>query len=588
MDNIDPFNLNILGVQDLVETSTNKVTSSGEETEGITSDFIDEFELDMSDSELLELARGYENKSAPYTGKIEARQKLNKAYLYGTQMKGQKVVPNNLLFQATATFVPQALAKNPEPVVWSDNTEEGKVASNDIKTMLQFHADVLCMRKKLGVMVWHWSVYFLGVWKYGWNKDLNDVSIEVRKPANFVLDPDGFIDEYGDYQGSYLGERIQSTADELIKMFPSKKDFITEKVADRLGTLVTRTEWWTNEYCFTTFEKEILDKHKNPFFNYGDKPNHFATAKMPYTFLSVFSLQEQPHDFTNLIEQNISNQDSINARDAQIAKNLAHGNNAILLDETYFTAETGHQAAMAIETGDPILAPKGTVERLPANPIPAGILQAQENDKQALLGIYGVQGVTSQQPNENTTARGMILQQSFDNTRIGGGVGDALEQVADNAFNWLLQLYYVFYDEKHYASIMGTGRAVEYVGLIMADEERRFVVSVSPNSMKPKDEISERNEALDLWKSQALDPITLFKRLDFADPMESAKQTALWITNPQGYMQAMFPEAQPNPMESANPANPTDMTNANMPPPDTGTLSQEPASSQLSNVPINQ
>jgi hypothetical protein len=181
----------------------------------------------------------------------------------------------------------------------------------------------------------------------------------------------------------------------------------------------------------------------------------------------------------------------------------------------------------------------------------------------------------------------MILNQSFDNTRIGGGVGDALEQVADNAFNWLLQMYYVFYDEKHYASIMGSGRAVEYVGLTMADENRRFVVSVAPNSMKPKDELSEQNLAMQRWTAGAIDPIGLMKAVNDPDPMESAKALVLWTTNPQMYQAMYFPETAPPPgMDSANP-----QMGGAPPPPEQApneTLSQEPANASLSQVPLPQ
>ncbi len=587
---MDPFELNIAGVTNLIETPTNKVTNGLSDEEGVTSDFIDLLELDMSDEELLKLKKGYENKSAPYTGKIEPRQQANKTYLFGTQANAPKgkTIPSNLLFQSTATFVPQALAKNPEPVVWSDDTDEGKEASSDVKTMLQYHADVLCLRKKLGIMVWDWSVYFIGVWKYGWDAKKNDVDISLRKPKNFVFDPDGYVNEYGDFIGEYLGERIQSTAEALIDLYPDNKEYITLAVKNQLGTLVTRTEWWNNEYSFTTYEEQILDKHKNEFFNYDDgKLNHFASPKMPYTFLSVFSLQEQPHDFTNLIEQNISNQDRITERDYQITKNLAHSNNAIAVSDEAFTVETAHQAADALEKGDPILVSgdvNKAIVRLPASPLPSGILESQEVDKQTLLGVYGTQGLTAQQPNENTTARGQILNQSIDSTRIGGGVGDALEQVADNAFNWLLQLYYVFYDEKHYASIMGAGRAVSYVKLSMEDAQRLFVVSVSPNSMKPKDEISQQNLAMERWSAQAIDPITFMKEINSADPMEDAKKLVIWNTNPQQYLQMFFPEVAPA-VNTANPADPTQQAPA--PPSGGESLSAPPAQSNLGAVDIN-
>ena len=595
----DAFQLNIEGVENLVGSQENKVGFPDEPEEGVTGELTDELTLEMDDAELLDLAKGYENKYAAYEGKeqITARQKQNKTYLLGKQKQGTsqagKTIPSNLLFESTATFVPQALAKNPESVVWSDNTEEGKKASNDIKTMLQYHSDVLCLRKKMGLMVWQWGIYMIAGMKHGWSKERNDIDSDVRKPANLILDPDGYVDEYGDFCG-WLGERVQKTAQEVMDEFPKHADYIKESVGLKLGTLITYTEWWNDErtddsFCFTTYKDVVLEKHKNEFFNYdGEKRNHFAKPKKPYTFLSVFSIQEQPHDMTTLIEQNIANQDRITARDLQIEKNLAHGNNDIVVSGDQFTIETAHQAADAMEKGDPILVNGDidkAIKRIPANSLPAGILESVQRDEDILRNIYGTQGLTAQQPDENTTARGMILNQSHDTSRIGGGIGDALEQVADNIFNWWLQLYYVFYDEKRYGAIMGTGRAVEFVTLIGVNQTRQFVVSVSPNSMQPKDEITEMNMAIDLWNKKGLDPINLFKKLNYPDPMQTAKQVALWITNPQVYIQQMFPETVQNPQNSANPPNPVDLNPQSPQAQDLG-LSQEPANASLSQVPL--
>ena len=585
----DPFALNILGVSDLVGSPTNKVSDDIHEQEGIVGDNIDELELDMSDTELLALKESYENKYAPYEGKIAPRQKQNKAYIQGTQTAtgtNIKTAPSNLLFEATATFVPQALAKNPEPTVWSDNTPEGKAASNDVKTILQYLTMILGLRKKLSLMVWHWGIYFTAILKYGWDEKTNEITCEIRKPQNFLFDPDGYVNEFGDFIG-WTGERIQSTAQELIDLFPTAKEYVTEKVANKMGTLVVRTEWWTDEYCFVTYETQVLDKHKNEFFNYKKElPNHFAVPKKPYTFLSVFSLQEQPHDFTNLVEQNIANQDRINERDRQIEKNLAHANNSLLMDDKSFNQETAHEGALALEKGDPILGPKDSVQRLQAPALPNGVLESQQIDKDTLRSIYGTQGLTAQQPDENTTARGMILNQSHDSSRIGGGMGDSLETVASSFFNWMLQLTYVFYDEKHYAAIMGNASAVEYVGLVMVGHNRHYVVSVSPNSMQPKDELTQFNQTMQMWSEKAIDPIGFFKGINDADPMESAKALVLWTVNPQQYMATYFPEMMQQP------------DSANSPPPGAGgqpepaqppqELSQEPASAALSNVPLNQ
>lgn len=600
----DAFQENIDGVAALIGDDTNKALNSAGVEEGIDGDYKDVLELPMEDEELLALKDEWEGKWNGYGPKVKARQDRNKAYLRGIQRnqtsQDDRVVSSNLLFEATATFVPQALAQNPESVVWSDNTEEGKVASNDLKTMLQYHADVLCLRKKLGVMVWHWSIYFLGILKYGWDEKSSDIRMEVRKPQNFILDPDGYVDEFGDFKGKFLGERIESTAQALIDLYPSQKTYVTLKVNGKMGTSVIRTEWWTDEYCFTTFQDVVLDKHKNEYFNYETNStdeygiqsatpgvNHFALPKMPYTFLSVFSMQEHPHDFTNLIEQNIANQDRINDRDDQISKNLASANNSVVLSGTAFNAETAQQAVQSFYEEGFLLVPNGDVEgavkRIPANNVPESVFQAQMNDETKLRQIYGTLGLTADASTKDETARGMILNQSHDSSRIGGGVGDALEQVADNAFNWMCQLYCVFYDEPHYAAIVGNGHAVEYVQLLNSNFERKFVISVAPNSMKPKDETSKQNIALELYAKQALDPITLYEELDFADPMKTAERVALWATNPQMYMLTYFPQSASPPLGPGAP-NPPD--GGQIPAPQDPNISQPPASSSLSNVPI--
>ena len=597
---MDPFLQNILGVNNLITSETNKTDSKLTDHEPV-GELVDQYTLDMSDEECLALADSWERKYASYEGKINEKQRRNNEYYKGTQNKTDVPIASNIIFESQETFIPQALAKNPEPVVWSDNTPEGKEESNDIKTMLQYHADVLCLNRTLGVTLRHWSIYYIGIVKHGWDKKSNDITLENRNPKNFILDIDGYIDVKGVYKGKYLGERIQSTAQDLVDLFPEKETEIKLKVSNKMGTQVQRIEWWTDEYCFTTFFDIVLDKHKNEFFNYETEEegmdenneivktatpgkNHFAHPQMPYNFLSIFSLQEAPHDITNLIEQNIANQNRITDRDLQIDKNLRSGNNSLILDPTNFNQETARQAAAAVEDGDPILGdPKG-VTRLPASPLPSGIIESQTIAKDALRGSFGVQGLSSQKQTSSTTARGMILNQSHDATRIGGGVGDALEQLADSIFNFQLQMYYVFFDEEHYAAIMGAGKAVEYVALNMANKNRQFVVSVSPDSMKPKDEVSEMNLATELANSGWLDPINLFKKLNYPDPMETAKMVTMWKISPQLYMQQYFPENGPPQPPGANP-NPPDM-NPVPGTPETN-LAQPQASSELSQVPIN-
>lgn len=634
---LDPFALNIRGVTDLVENQTNKVaTGDGSTGEGATSDRYDSLRLDMSDKELLRMRDEMEKRYAPYESKMKPIWDRNLESYMGKRKDGQWLNPEgpiaaNLQFEAEETFLSAALAKNPEPVVYSDNTPEGNAIADSVKTMLTFHSDQLVLRRKLAMMVRQWSIYHLGVLKHGWNTKVNDVAIENRRIQNFIFDPDGYIDAYGDFIGS-CGERVEVTADKLIEMFPDQEEYITLEVDGKMGTKVIYTEWWSadDKFTFTTFKFRVLDKHKNQYFKYPEPindtmtgepaedpvtgeqqmttpKNHFATPKKPYTFLSVYSLQEQPHDITGNIEQNISNQNSITRTTDQIDFNTSAANNGYAYSEDNFNQETGKQASQARRKGNPILIPSGgpidkAILPLPAQPLPDSVFTKLEVTKNDLRSSWGIQGIASQQPQPDETARGMILNQSHDTTRIGGGVGDAIEQVADNVFNWLTQLYYVFYDEQHFAAIMGNAKGVEYVELSSQDLDRQLIVSVSPDSLKPKDEITQMNMATQLFESEAIGPKTLLKMLDFPDPDASAADGVLYKTDPMAYLQMNWPDlaqqlqqaqqmnaqatAQGNAATAAATGQQPEGTTPVEQPEAPGTMAEDPASAGLKNVPI--
>lgn len=620
MPSQDPVSMNVSGVTELVQSGMNKTRGGVTGEEGVIGQFEDALTLKLDDEELLLLAGLTESRYAGYEGRIKPRQQAMKAYYLGRQSEGSASATDggpiaaNLIFEAEETFLPAALSKNPEPVVWSDNTTEGEDQASDIKTMLQYHADVLVLRRKLNRMTRQWSVNFLGILKHGWDTQINDILTETRDAKNFIFDPDGHIDELGDYQGSLLGERVPCSAEKLTKLFPKHAAFITVMVDGNMGTKVQYTEWWTNEYCFYTFKNKILDKTKNPHFNHDktvkdidedgnivDIPqegkNHFPKPKMPYTFLSVYTFGDHPHDDTGLIEQNIPQQNLISKRTSQIDTNFDRSNNSLGLSGANFNEETAKQAAMAMRKGNPILIPAGgpvseAVARFPAPDVPAGMFTTLESNKNDLRQIFGTQGITAQQPNEDQTARGMILNQQYDTSRIGGGIGDALEQVADNVFNWWVQLYYVYYDEPHFATIIGQMKAVNYVILSNRGLKKKCVVSVAPNSMKPKDEVTDMNQAMALWDKGAMDPKSLFTILDFPDPQKMAEQVVLWRSDPQTYIRLNFPDLFQQLQQSAQAAAAGGAPQGGGAAPEqangepAGGISTDPASPALSQVPL--
>lgn len=630
----DAFALNIEGVSDLVGNPINKVENSGESPEGASGERYDALKVTMTDEKLLELRNEYEKKYGPYEGKLKARVKKNRESYQGKQPVGSYLTDSdqpiaaNMQFEAMETFLSAALAKNPSPVVWADNSEEGNKEADAVKTMLQFHADQLALRKKLSIAVRQWGTDLLGVLVPGWNARIKDVTIDNDKVIDYVFDPDGYVDAYGDFS-SWYGKRKKVTAERLVELFPEKETAIKAEVQNNMGTQCTYTEWWPNDdYCFYTFKKIVLDKHKNQYFNYpqpmtnvdgspfmdetSQQPmmtqprNHFPYPKKPGVFLSVYSLQEQPHDITSNLEQNIANQNKVTRRTDQIDYNISKANNSDVFSGDNFNEETAKQAANALRKGNPVIVPSGkpmdqAILRLQAPGLPNDAFVDLENAKNDIKSSWGIQGIAAEPADEDTTARGMILNQANDTSRIGGGIGMSVEQVADNCFNWLVQLYYVFYDEPHFAAIMGNAKAVEYQTLMKQSMTRQLIVSVSPDSMKPKDEVTNINLAQALFDKGAIGPKTLLKMVDFPDPDEAAADGVLFRIDPMAYFQLNFPEyaaqlqaqQQQNAMMQAQTAAvgagmETAEVAANTPPEATtepqGDMARDPASAALSEV----
>ena len=560
-DSTDPISLNILGVTDLVSSKVNRThRSAGSNEEGPKGQEVDDLELSMSDEELLFLSVDWVAQYTGYEGRMRPKQEANAHYYIGDQQSMSLPyvfdgvpIASNYIFPAVETFLAAALAKNPDPVVWSDGTPEGQELSDRVSTMLEFHADALSLRPKLAQMVRQWSMNYLGVLKHGWDKykvdgeEVGDIKLELRPIKNFVFDTKGYVDVDGDFIG-YLGERIKLTARELCDLFPDHKAYITLDVAGKMGTECVYTEWWTDEYTFCTYMDVILDKTKNPNFNYKKgKRNHFAKPKKPYTFFSVFTLGNQPHDITSLIEQNIPNQNLITKETHQLDYNISRNNNSTAFSENNFNQQTAKQATQAWIKGHNVLVPPGVpiteaIVNFPITPIPDSFFTMRDNNIQALQHSFGTEGLSAQPQNEDTTARGMILNQQRDNSRIGGAINERIEQVAKNVFNWWVQMYHVHYDVKHFASILGMLKAVEYTELSSSMFDRQVMVSVASDSMKPKDELTAMNQAQSLWDAGALGLKTFLKMQKISNVEEATEDALVWKLGVAQYIQLNFPE----------------------------------------------
>ena len=526
-----------------------------DETEqGAARDTFPELTLDMSNEDISKLCakrlRVWNNSDVKTA--FEAAGKENENYWkakHYDRPHSDKIRPqvDNAIFESLETFLPQATRRNPEPQVklaYGQGEEQQLLdyASGMQKRLAEI-ADAQRLRLKVKKATRHWALYLLGAMKAGWDMDKDMPAIRVIRAPKLILDPEATVDEDG-YSGEFVGEHRGLPAGHMISTLtaiggePGTDKIITDLVKGELGTEIKFIEWWTPQYTCWTLKDDVLLKRKNPHFNWGEdvpqmadpitgKPpvdengqpltdhvdgfNHFPAPKMPYMFLSVFNLGKQPVDDTSLIGQNLANQDRINKRIRQIDKNVDGQNTGVVVSaaRSGLTEAKAKTVTEAFKRGGTVVIPDGApreaIDRIAAPQLPTDVYNDLQDTRNRLKDVFGTRGATPSGITSETTVRGKLVNRELDSDRTGGGVTEYIEQLADEAFNWMVQLL-VVYDDKYSAGAT----------------KPALVVSVKEGSLLPKDSTTIANQAIELAAAKNMSRLDLYKRLDYPNPEELA------------------------------------------------------------------
>lgn len=501
--------------------------------------------LDIEDEVLLGMTKRWVREYEEYYSEIKSRQEDNYDYWKGKQ-KGSVGVntrgTDNIIFESTETMLPIITRQNPEGVVEADGTKDGDFLCEGTMKILSKKADETSLKSKIKSAARHWALYFIGCFKMGWDVKTQDMYFQVIDPLKLILDPKGYFDG-GEFLGKYIGEKKTATAQELADEFPKFADDITALVGGDMGTPMNYIEWWTNEYTFWQYQTIILDKRANPYWNGETEKetmnamgitgmesvkgiNHFASPKMPYAFLSVFNTGKQPHDETSLIEQCKSLQDIVNKRLRQIDKNADETNNGWVFNKD-FSADQAKEAVDSLKNGGAIIAQTEniaeSVQRMAAPQLASFVYDDMQDKRSQIYNIMGVRGSTAQGVISEETVRGKIQLKGQDVDRMSLIV-EQIEQFVDHLYNLAVQTIYVYYTEENAIRYLGEQDGAVYIQLLKRGPSRRLTVSVKEGSMIPKDPLTKRNEAMDLWNGKAISLESLYERLDDPDPKEQARK----------------------------------------------------------------
>lgn len=528
-------------------------------------------ELDVNDDELVKLINTMVQDSGDLYETMLKVGSDNEKYWQGKQLEDERLrrgaakIIDNRLFLSGETIIPIMTSRTPEPTIRLKNSKLREELKQTLMNLWEVPTDddsTSDMQANMEKMSRHWMLYRLGVLKYYYCPEIDDIRTEVVRPSRMRFDKLGrTLDE-----GRFVAQYVDDTVGGLIEKWPNKEKEIRAASSGmgNDGTKITYIEFWTNEMCVYKFLNIILEKKKNPNFDYGDMAteegqpafNLFKKPRKPYLLLSVFNLGKTVYDDTSLFEQGKTLQDGINKKKRNITDNAS--DNGILvgsgdyIDKKVLESYSGApDEKMWVKSGEPSRA----VTRLAPKTMPAYVYQDLLDDKSEIDNIFGSHSTTrGEKTTQQTLGEAQLLKQG-DYGRIDL-LSRALDRIAQDWYTAMIHMRLVFWTTPHeIESNDEDGTSIVFDRNKFVDEETgeifKIRIKVKPGSAMSIDKDARRAEAIQLMTAGLLDPITFFERMDYANPKEMALKLFQWKSNPVSLFPELMAQQQQQAAETA-------------------------------------
>lgn len=532
-------------------------TDSNPNNEGV-GELKDYFTVANTDSELVKMINGQIEGALGTHNDFKKDGKKNEYYWAADHLRSISLrwhnsrIVQNVIYTGVETMIPIITSRPAEPIISiADDEQEDEEESKEFVDMLEkvlldkYYDEDYPQQELMEMLARHLLLYKVGIPKIIWDERIDDYIIEYIHPHKMIVSADGHYNQdvwgtqYLEKPLKWILEQFPEKTNEIIaNMFPGK----TEEDIKQFGnTVIGFWEYHPEDGSYVVWKMKdvILQKKLNPYLVWTDDKefdktaNHFDYPHKPVMFLNSQNLGRHIWDDTTPVMQALSVQDGINlmqriitdtARDQGI---LIGAQELIDRDELYkYTGAPTDK--LSVKGADPARA----LHRLE----PKQLAQFVQENLVHLIGmadnIMGTHATTRGDRSGNTTLGQDQLAKESDYGRIDLIVR-GIERLSIEIYNWEVQMMLAKYTAKHYAKVLGEEKGKRLFELMKKFNKRGIKIVVKAGSTLPTDKISMRAEALDLAKMNRISNLDLYKRLDFPNPMEMAKNVYLEANAPQ-------------------------------------------------------
>lgn len=505
----------------------------------------EKFDIKSTDEEIIATFTSWMRESSTFHDSLKKVQDIVEQYYIGNQTD-KDLVPEhnsntveNRIFEGTETVVPIATANAHHFIVLPASEVETSVKrAKSLQKILERKYETLEIQRKLEEITRDMLLRRFGVAKWCWDEVKDDVDVKVIDPR-YIYIPQMDCDPH---ELPYKIEMQEYSYKEMEDYFPgtSADELSKEKSDNKTDRDIYKVyEVWTPEMVCWINNKKVLEKKANPYFDFAGEEqkyidlkskklkfskrlvfrNHLDRPADPYVFFDPYKMM------TSLAEIGIPIQDVINIQKRRIVDNLnIMGNGQVIMDADAMSEEESNNI-----TNEPGLVIRGEgaasqrkIIREPGVPLPNGHFENLSHSEATFDNIFGVHAATRGAAASKTLGQDIISRQQ-DYSRVDI-ITRVLNRGVSRVANGLVQLMKMYYTETQTIKILGEDGTVEFLKLNRNDIEDYIEIVVKDGSVLPMDKVALRTEAVQLWQLGALDPVTLFERLEFPNPDKAAER----------------------------------------------------------------
>lgn len=501
--------------------------------------------LDVPDRDLIQNFKRWEKESLAFWDDakgydLKERRKKNQEYYLGRQIDKSKLysfqIPfiDNELFVATETITAYTTSSDPSAEVLPENdTTQAKVMAEELEWGLNVHSQKHELATKIEQVERAMFLKYVGVLKLYYDAELDDVVPRAIDPEKIVIDSSCRQGE----NPLFISELCEATLQQIINMFPEKKDKIMAQCDRvRMTPKLANSIYSYKEVWFTQIDEDgetecvawymgdlLLDKKKNPNFLYDEDgvqvTNYLTRAEKPYIIFNFMNDGSHVIDQTSPFEQAIPLQDILNKRGRQIMENADTANAILVLKSDAITSDEAENITrdpnqilmLDVPESEPLQSAYGSIE---PHLLPNYVLNDKQDVKNA---IHEIMGTPAQfRGSDDSTNVGTLGEAQMVRSQASGrqdAIIRALERGLDHYYKLLVQMMKVWYDKpKFFACRDNDGK---FVQVELSRERIPDVawVKVEHGTTMKQDKYRTENVAMTLAKLGLIDPYNLFKDL---------------------------------------------------------------------------